>query len=84
MPDAKLTMPADGPGQGPRDRQTPAGGGRPIPLRLAPGRFWLWCVGLVLFAVITLAAAAIWITGWQRQEAVKAPSLPSPLAAGLP
>jgi hypothetical protein len=53
-------------------------------LRLAPGRFWLWCVGLVLFAVITLAAAAIWITGWQRQEAVKAPSLPSPLAAGLP
>src|SRR5450759_5477384 len=40
--------------------------------------------GVSIFAVITLAAAAIWITGWHRQEAVKAAPLPSPLAAGLP
>ena len=62
MPDAKLTMPADDPGQGPRDHQAPAAGGRPIPLRLAPGRFWLWSVGLVFMSGIIIVGAP-W-NGW--------------------
>ena len=41
-------------------------------------------VGVSIFAVITLAAVAIWITGWQRQETITAPPPPSPLAVGLP
>jgi len=62
VPDAKLTMPADDPGQGPRDHQAPAAGGRPIPLRLAPGRFWLWSVGLVFMSGIIIVGAP-W-NGW--------------------
>jgi hypothetical protein len=41
-------------------------------------------VGVSIFAMITFAAAAIWITGWQRQETAVAPSPTIPLAAGLP
>jgi hypothetical protein len=38
--------------------------------------------GVSIFAVITLAAAAIWITGWQRQEA--SPVSPTDVPAGPP
>jgi hypothetical protein len=55
VPAAKLTAPADASGR--RDRPAPAGGGGPIPLRLAPRRFWLWMVGLSAMSAILVVGA---------------------------
>jgi hypothetical protein len=57
VPDAQPAMTADHPGRKPRDRQAPTVGRRPIPLRLAPGRFWLWSIGLVFMSAIVIVGA---------------------------
>jgi hypothetical protein len=55
VPAAKLTMPADASTS--RDRRAPAGGGRPLPVRLASRRFWLWAVGLSAMNAIMIVGA---------------------------
>jgi hypothetical protein len=57
VPDARLPVAAEDPGRKPRDHQAPARGRRPIPLRLAPGRFWLWSVGLAFMSGIVIVGA---------------------------
>jgi len=62
---AEPTPPAAPPGiageTGLPDRPVPANGGR-IPVRVAPGRFWLWGIGLSVMSAI-LVIGAPW-NGW--------------------
>lgn len=44
-------------GQAPRHGLPPADRARPLPLRLTPGRFWLWGVGLSVMSAIIVVGA---------------------------
>lgn len=57
VPAAKVTAPADASGSGSRDGQASADGGRSLPLRLAPGRFWLWSIGLIVMSAVIVVGA---------------------------
>ena len=57
LPAARPQLPAAGPkmtttASGPRDRPALADGGRGVPVRLAPRRFWLWMVGLSAMSAV--------------------------------
>jgi hypothetical protein len=55
MPVVNQTLPSDSAGA--RDRHTRVLDGRPLPLRLPAGRFWLWAVGLCAISAIIVVGA---------------------------
>jgi len=80
-------MTAEGAAKLPRDRASIAGEARPLPLRIAPRRFWLWAIGLSAMSAILVIGGPFngWVDFpqfWYAGRLVGSPDLLDPARQG--